>query len=291
MIFDFGGTTVKYACSDGEGRFRMEGAFATPKELGHMIQEMQQAYTSCFKEEKAAGIALSLPGAVHPMEGLVEGISAIPYIHHRPLREEISRAFQGISVSMENDACCAALGELWKGAGKGKKNLIFVVIGTGIGGAILVDGKLYHGNNYTSGEFGNYLLKKEDWGWCKWGDYTIVHQCEKYEKQTHKKVDGKELLQLAANQDNTAIGLTEEFYEVMAAGIYNLQFAFDPETVILGGGVSEAAGVIPKIREKIDDLARGRDFACICPSILKAEHGNRANLLGALRWHLDLFEG
>lgn len=287
LIFDLGGTFVKYSVSDEEGNLAGTGAFSTPHDnLQSMLQKMREIYMESEFYTKISGIAISSPGAVDCAAGVVGGISAIPYIHKIPLTARISEFLGGLPVSIENDANCAALGELWKGAAQGSRNIASVVCGTGIGGAVVIDGKLNKGTSNNGGEFGNYLVKKEEERYRTWSAYTIVKQAEKYCAITGTTVDGKKLFQLASKGDDTAKMLVDQFYETMAVGFYNIQFTLDTELIVFGGGVSEAPFVIPEIEKRMDRMAEKERFGFLKPRIVPCRFGNKANLYGALYHYL-----
>ena len=286
LIFDMGGTSVKYAFGDKEGHLKDNGSFPTPAEgLEAMLDEMRRIFDS--SRERIAGIALSSPGAVDPRKGRVGGISAIPYIHEIPLTERISSQLDGLPVTIENDANCAALGEMWKGAAAGKSNIVSVVCGSGIGGSIVMNGAVCRGQTNNCGEFGNYLVNRADGHYETWSSFTMVKQAAKYAGTTGKRTDGRELFKLAESGDPLALRLTEEFYEAMAVGLFSIQFTLDTELIVLGGGISEAPFVIPEIYKRMKRMAQEDRFGFLMPKIVPCRFGNRANLYGALFHYLQ----
>lgn len=287
MVFDIGGTTVKYAWADPTGLLSDTGSFTTPDSgLEELLDHMRRAYDTSRQGREASGVAVSSPGAVDCRRGIVQGISAVPFIHEIPFAERISTRLDGLAVTIENDANCAALGELWKGVAWGKKNMVSVVCGTGIGGAVIIDGKLHRGITNNGGEFGNCLIKGVDGSYRTWSAFTLVKQAGKYSQAVGCEVNGKQLLELAHKEDPLARQLVDEFYEIMAAGIYNIQFTLDTELIVLGGGVSEAPGMIQQIYKKMDMLGVGQRFTYLKPKIAACRFGNQANLYGALYHHL-----
>lgn len=305
LMFDLGGTSVKYAVSDEEGSFARTGSFKTPKEgMEHMLDEMERVYEAVLEDldredadsltfklrgPRIAGVGISSPGAVDIRAGVVGGISAIPYIHGFPLAEAVSRRLKGVPVTIENDGNCAALGELWKGAAAGRRNMVSVICGTGIGGSIVVDGRIYRGQTNNAGEFGNYLVRREGGRIRTWSSCTMVNQAARYEALTGRKTDGRTLFLLAEEGDRTAGKLADEFYEAMAAGLFQIQFTLDTELIVLGGGISEAPFVIPEIYKRMEELAAGQEFGYLMPEIVPCRFGNKANLYGALYVHLQEF--
>ncbi len=288
LIFDWGGTAVKYACSDENGNLTGHGSFPTPESgLEALLDQMRSVYEAASAAAPLAGIAISSPGAVDGKEGVVRGISAISYIHEIPIVKMIRERLDGLPVSIENDANCVALGEMWLGAAKGKRNFASVVCGTGIGGAVVINGALYKGSTNNGGEFGNFLVKQEEGEFRTWSQYTIVKQARKYKQATGRAVNGKELLRLAQENDETAVKLTNDFYEAMAVGCYNLQFTLDTELIVLGGGISESESLVTEIYKRMDILEKADRFAFLRPKLITGHFGSRANLYGALYCHLN----
>lgn len=289
IVFDLGGTAVKYANSDENGNLSRTGSFATPMEgIEAMIHEMKKAYEALGGGQVIDGVAVSSPGAVDSEMGCVGGISAIPYIHEIPLRDMISEELGKLPVSIENDANCAALGELWQGAARGKKNMVSVVCGTGIGGAVVVDGRLYKGVTNNGGEFGNYIIKKEKDGYRTWSSCTLVKQAYKYREKTGEEISGKELLDRSEKGNDIARFYMDEFYEAMAIGFFNIQFTLDAEVIVLGGGVSESPIVFSHIDEKMNEIEKKDRFGFLKPRVVPCQFGNKANLYGALYHHIYL---
>lgn len=106
------------------------------------------------------GVAFSIPGAVNLEKRQIEGESKVDYMHFYPIYDELEALF-GLLVSFENDANCAALAEIWKGSTKDSQNVLFVIIGTGIGGAVIVNNEILQGFNNYAGEFGIIFLNDE----------------------------------------------------------------------------------------------------------------------------------
>jgi len=118
LLFDIGGTGVKYAVGDEQGNLEEAGLFPTPSaDIQALLAAMDSVRLKADRGREIHGVAVSCPGAVDPGAGIVHGRSAVPCIHGIPFLEMLSRLFGGLPVSIENDARCFAWGELWKGAG------------------------------------------------------------------------------------------------------------------------------------------------------------------------------
>ncbi|MCB7318339.1 ROK family protein [Lacrimispora sp. 210928-DFI.3.58] len=288
LVFDCGGTSVKYALADREGELSGWGSIATPSSLELFLQSLDEIVESVRKKGGLRGLAFSFPGEVHSEQGDIGGISAIPYIHGIPLKQMISSRYGGLPVSMENDANCASLGELWKGVAAGHKEVIFVICGTGIGGAAIEGGKLRKGITGNRAEFGNYPMGgMEDGVLLTWSDHTLEKQARKYNRLTGEALHGRELFERAESGDGQAKKLLDEFYHWMAVGCININFSFDPEFIAIGGGISSNRELIAGIQERIDRLLEGQRPGYLRPQIRACAHGNKANLYGALYHFLN----
>lgn len=279
LVMDIGGSSVKFAVWEKE-QLVDKGSFVTPKTWDEMKQEMVQLKGKIDAKYTIDGVAFSAPGAVNQSKGVIEGASAVPYIHHFPVFFELEELF-GCPVSMENDANCAGLAEVWRGAAKGLQNVLFVVIGSGIGGAVIVDGKVRHGKHLFGGEFG-YMLLKEDKTFSDLG--TAVNMAKRYSKrmELETELSGKEVFELAEQGDEIAKEEVETFYHYLAIGIYNLQYSFDPEKIIIGGGVSSKEGLLDELNVHLAKVVESAKIAPFIPEVAICEFQNDANLIGAV---------
>lgn len=279
LVMDIGGSSVKFAVWEKE-QLVDKGSFVTPKTWDEMKQEMVQLKGKMDAKYTIDGVAFSAPGAVNQSKGVIEGASAVPYIHHFPVFFELEELF-GCPVSMENDANCAGLAEVWRGAAKGLQNVLFVVIGSGIGGAVIVDGKVRHGKHLFGGEFG-YMLLKEDKTFSDLG--TAVNMAKRYSKrmELETELSGKEVFELAEQGDEIAKEEVETFYHYLAIGIYNLQYSFDPEKIIIGGGVSSKEGLLDELNVHLAKVVESAKIAPFIPEVAICEFQNDANLIGAV---------
>ncbi len=280
LVFDIGGSAVKYGVWDNE-EIVEKGSFITPSTWEDMKTSLFQVKQKFAEEFKINGVAISSPGAVNQRRGVVEGASAVPYLHDFEIYPVLTELF-GCPISMENDANCAALAELWKGAAKGLKDIIFVVVGTGIGGSVIVDGKIHHGKHLFGGEFG-YMLLNHDETFSTLA--SPVKMAARYADRINLpsgKINGKEVFDLAEQGDKIAIEETEKFYYSLAQGIYNLQYSYDPEKIIIGGGVSAKPDLISQLNQKFKEILDKVQIAKIMPDIAICKFKNDANLIGAV---------
>jgi predicted NBD/HSP70 family sugar kinase len=291
LVFDVGGTSVKYGVSDEEGNFSFTDSVPTPKtDVKEFLQVTGNIFDKAVREYALDGVAFSFPGEVHSREGVIKGISAVEYLHEIPLKTILEERFGGLPVTMANDANCAAMGELWKGVAKEYQNVVFVICGTGIGGAVIERGKLDKGVTMNRGEFGNFPMGGfKDGVLLSWSDYTLEKQARKYNKRkelAEAPIDGIKLDRLALEGDQLAEELMEEFCYWMAMGCITLEFAFDPELIAIGGGISGNPGIIDRIQNTVVSMLKGQHQGYLIPRITACTNGSRANLYGALYYHL-----
>lgn len=290
IVYDIGGSSIKYAVMNNEGNFIKKGSYKTStKDFNIFIKDMIDVAKKLKEEFEIEGIAVSAPGAVDSENGRIGGSSALPCING-PNFKEILKKELDLTLEIENDANCAALGELWIGAAKDCKNVVFVVCGTGIGGAIIKDRKIHKGENLHGGEFGYmildtiYLENRIDFKtWSDLGATGGLNRIvAKRKGLNHKDIDGKQIFEMAENGDEICIEEIENFYFNNAKGLYNIQYTYDPEKILIGGAISEREDFIDKINEKLDIIIEDVEYGNIRPTIERCKFKNDANLLGAL---------
>ena len=284
LCLDIGGTSIKYAVCSEEGQMLDRGKVTIGEDLDTFLDQVQQIYEKAGAIE---GVACSFPGEVHSQEGVIHGISAIPYIHGCPMRDLLSKRCGAKKVAMLNDANAAALGEAWLGVGKDYKNIAFVIVGSGVGGAVIENGELYPGTTMNKAEIWNFPMGGMEAGelLC-WSSFTLDKEAKKYSKKHQTAVNGKELMDLAEAGDQDAAACVAEFYHYMAVGCVCIQFAYDPEIIAIGGGISENPKIMDGIRDAYRELVKGQQQEYLKPTIVACEKGNDANLLGALDFFL-----
>lgn len=289
IVFDIGGTGIKWAIANEFGDFLLEGKVSVPDTIEQFF-DLLTDLTNQYKSYNLLGIAISAPGAVNSETSIIGGSSAVPYIHGPNIRE-ILKEKTGLNTEIENDANCAALGECWLGAGKGYNDLAFVVSGSGIGGAIVKDKRIHSGIHQHGGEFGYCILdfdpdahnEERFKSWSYLGSTVmIVKNVAKAKGIDPNTIDGIKVFEMAENGDKDAIKAIDQFYYYMAIGIFNIQYHFDPEIIVIGGAISEREDFLAEIEKRMNDLFEHHPGAKIKPKIAVNQYGNKANLLGAL---------
>ena len=280
--FDVGGSSVKYALIDEEGTFLQKGHFSTPDNLESFYAELKKAKESLSASQEIAGACFSLPGAVDEASGVIGGSSALDYIHDFDIRSDLEKVLQ-LPVSMENDANCAALGEIWVGAGREHHDVAFLVIGTGVGGALVHDRKIVHGPHLHGGEFGYMVMTPEYDTLSDVGSTGgLVRRLSKIKDIPESDLDGMKVFELRDQGDADAERVIDEMYEYLARAIYDIQYIYDPELFLIGGAISAREDFIPCIEAHLQHILQVVEIAHVTPKICRCEHGNDANLLGAV---------
>lgn len=277
LVFDLGGSAVKYGVWDGH-ELGQKGQFPTPATWESMQNDLLAVLELC--EGEISGVAFSAPGVVDQQQQRIFGNSAIPYIHGFNIFEELEALFK-LPVTIENDANCAGMAEFYEGAAKAQKNAAFVVVGTGVGGALFADGRIIKGAHLYGGEFGlMYLNDGKTFSRLGTAVQMAWRYCDRLGIDRGSK-SGAEVFQLAKEGDTIAQEEVENFYEYLTQGIWNLQFVFDPEIIVLGGGVSALPGLVDELNDRISDKLAEQGLADFVPEIAIAAYQNDANLIGA----------
>lgn len=288
IVFDIGGSSVKWSIMSKMGDILTKDKIKVADSVDQFFEELSKIVNVNKNNFNLKGIAISSPGAVDSITGVVGGASAIPYIHG-PNFKEILKEKTGLDVAIENDANCAALGECWLGAAKEENDCAFVVCGSGIGGAIVKDKKVHTGIHKHGGEFGYCIVDYDKDGeekyltWSRVGSTSALARAISQRKGLEEKdIDGLKAFQLYDEGDIIAVEEVNKYFRYMAIGIYNIQYTYDPEVIVLGGAISEREGYIESINEKLDEIMCNNTDGKIKPIIKKCVYGNDANMIGAL---------
>ena len=280
--YDIGGTSIKYGIVNSEGIFLKNGSFPTPKKnCDKIVPEKLIEYSNELKKDyEIESIGVSTAGYVD--NGVIGLNLNLPGYSGCRLAELVKKG-TGIETHVENDANAAALGEMWFGAGKKYKGFACLTIGTGVGGAVILNRKLYVGSHGLAGEMGDIRLASIGKGL---GVQAAMDNCasmrgllKNYKKRSGNKINGIELMDLVKNNDSNAIKVYNEFLDNLITGIINVAVILDTEAVIIGGGISAQGGLFfqeLKKRFKENTLPVYKVI-----DIVKAELENKAGLFGA----------
>ncbi len=285
-VFDVGGSAIKYALMDETGCFIEKSSLPTPKKsLAEFIDTIGDIVGEFKKSYLVKGLAISIPGAVNVETGIIEGSSALPYIHGPNIKDLLQDKTE-LPVELENDANCAGLAEGWIGAAKDVKDYLCIVLGIGIGGAVVLDKKLRHGKNGFAGEFG-YMLMEDYLGPNTGESFSslaavggLIQQVAKRKGIDPDVLTGKKIFKLAENGDAEVADEIDKFMRRLAVGIYNLHFILDPEKILIGGAISHREGFVEKINETLQQMKYESEGLTV--KVERCQFGNDSNLIGAL---------
>lgn len=279
LSIDVGATSIKYSIiSDGH----LGDVFEMPSEAykggSHLVDKILSIIDSMYGFSK---IAISTSGQVDVKKGrVVYADSNIPNYSGTELKEIVANHTGLSDVVVDNDVNCAALGELYYGAGRDCPNFLCFTIGTGIGGAIVIDGKIYRGSHSVAGEFGNMRVIDIDGKEKVFQDIASTKALVRRVNETCLDLrcsSGRQVMEYYYT-DERVRSVMDCWIEDMAKGLGNIVNIIDPQKVILGGGIMENDIISYRVDKRI------RDY--LCPSVVdvvvqKAELGNNAGMLGA----------
>ncbi len=285
LVVDVGGSSLKFAVMNAKGEIIETSTSKTPKTIEAFYNDIINKFNS-YSQYDLQGLALSMPGAVDSEKGIIGGASALDYIHGPNIKQHFVDSLK-VPVELENDANCAALAEVWKGAASDVDDCLFIVSGTGIGGAVVKDRHIHKGKHLHGGEFGIMLAhfdfdSKEmaTWSWIG-STVSVVKNVALELGVDIETLDGKEIFD-HYHDHPVYEKYVDRFYYVLATGIFNLQYAYDPEKIIIGGAISVREDLIDEVNQRLDYLFENIKEAKIRPQVLTCQFHNEANILGAL---------
>lgn len=288
LCLDVGGTNTKYGILTEEGEILLKDKFQTIQDKFEFLKKIRELATEFKNSHNISGIALSLPGIIDIKRGFTVTAGSIPALGNCYLQKELEE-LTGLPVSMENDVNSVALAEKWLGNGRGVENFICLAIGTGIGGAIIVNDNLYRGQRFMAGEFG-YMLGKDilnhnprpsTLSMIASTQFGIV---DAYNSHTGKNLSGEEISSLYKNGDSEARAVFQEFFKYISTGIFNLIFALDPGKVLIGGAISEDSAIVLEIEKQVNEIKNNHyELKHLeMPKIESCKFSNDAGVIGAL---------
>lgn len=294
LVFDVGGSAIKYALMEDDATIIEKGKEATPQDtLEHFLDIIKSIYEK-YKDQ-IDGLAFSLPGTIDSNKGQIYAPGSLVYNANVNLVDKIHE-FCDLPVALENDGKSAALAESWKGNLKDCQNGIVLVIGTGIGGGIILNKKLWKGNHLFAGEF-SYIFQGEGTSFMenafamKASTTALIFEVARRKNIEFTELNGIKIFEMIDQKDEDACAALQVVAKNLATGIYNLQCILDPEKVLIGGGISQQPILLEKIKEELDKLYAGLPFEIPHANVDVCEFHNDSNLIGALyNYHL-LYQG
>ena len=252
LTLDIGGSSIKYALLNETGEFIEKGSTIAPhqsiEQFVEVIGELYDKYA-----EQIVGMAISMPGAIAPQKGFAYTGGAYKYIKDMEIVKILQERCP-LPITIGNDAKCAANAEVGFGCLKDVDDAAVIILGTGIGGCIVRDGKVHIGKHFSSGEF----------SWMR--------------------TNGE-----ANSGDKKVLAGLDKFCNRLAVQIYNLQALFDPEKIAIGGGISAQPLLLELVEKHIEEMYQTglkANSPIARPVVVPCQYRNDANLLGAFYQHL-----
>lgn len=289
---DVGGTKIWAALGSREGEILAERKADTPSGAVAFVHALDRIIEAVLREsgiapEALSGIGIGLPGLVSRDSRTVDWVPNLPALNREPLVEKLETRWRLI-VRLENDARLALSGESWLGAAKGCKNAIMLTLGTGVGGAIMVEGRLYKGSRGTAGSMGWMTLDRKDRGDGEsgWLERTASGSAiNRRAALLPARLDSNGLFGAAYQGDTDALALVHEIGDELGTSIAALVSILDPEMVVIGGGVAAHLDLLlPTIEKAMLEHASPTTRAT--PVRASTLHG-RGGVLGALLLAFD----
>lgn len=312
---DVGGTNLRGALVSTDGKIinRMKIASDADKGIDAVIDNLVRLIKGISGGEEVSAVGFGIPGIIDFKAGIITQAPNICNVNNYPIRENLrARLGDAIPVIIENDANCAAVGEWWMGAGKDAGSLVMITLGTGVGGGIILDGKLWRGADGFGGEVGHMTIYP-DGPRCNCGNYGCLEVyssatgIRRMVRETLSDPDTKTALRelvrdedpgripeavmkAALEGDRAALGIWEQFGTALGIGTASLVNILNVEMIVLGGGVSLAWDMF--IDRAVAELKRR---ALRAPAervrVMKSVLGDDEGIIGASYLALDAGKG
>lgn len=304
---DVGGTTCKIGFFETSGKLIDKWEIKTNTENNGVaiLSDIAQAVDNKLAQEGISkddvqGVGIGVPGPVKS-NGVVNRCVNLGWGIVN-VEEELGN-LTGLKVKAGNDANVAALGEMWQGAAKGCKDVIMVTLGTGVGGGIIVDGKVVAGFNGAGGEIGHITVNHDEIEACNCGQYGCLEQYtsatgivrvakrklaktnDETSLRNFPELTAKDVFDEAKNGDAVALGLVDEVCGILGSTLSNIACVVDPEVVVIGGGVSKAGSILIESIQK--HFVETSFHACRNTKFVPAGLGNDAGMYGCVQMLLD----
>jgi len=226
---DLGGTNVRVGLIENDSLIRVESLPITKNGSASAVVNDIINLIERFSGNEILGIGVGVPSVVDVEKGIVYDVQNIPSWKEVPLKDILEKKFN-IPVYINNDANCFAIGEAYFGKGKGYKNIVGLIVGTGLGAGLVIHGKLYAGRNCGAGEFGTIPYKEKNYEYYCSGQFF----------SNEYNITGEELNKQAKLGDPEAINIFSVFGNNLGEAIKLIMYSVDPEIIILGGSVSKS---------------------------------------------------
>ena len=306
---DLGGTNIVAGVVDKKYKIVAKASCKTavPRPESEICDSMAEVAKKAVEKAKLTmddieSVGIGVPGAVNPKTGVIE-YSANLFFHNWEVVQMMEERL-GKKVHIENDANAAALGEYLAGSAKGARNAVAITLGTGVGGGIIIDGKIYSGSNFAGAELGHMVIVKDGKEcacgrrgcWETYASATGLINLTKQKILSEKlefsymlklcdgdinKVNGRTAFDAMRDGDPTAKSVVEEYISYLSCGLVNIINIFQPDVLCIGGGISnEGENLLAPVRSYVERerYTKHNDKQTV---ICKCTLGNDAGIIGA----------
>ena len=289
LALDIGGTKIAAGLVDPDGTLVASRQLPTPDDGAEAVWDVvAQLITQMTASTPVRGVGIASAGPIHLPTGTVSPINITAW-QDFPIRDRVAATLPGLPVRLGGDGLCMALGEHWCGAGRGAPFLLGIVVSTGIGGGLVLDGAPYDGRTGNAGHVGHVVVD-QDGELCSCGGHGCVETIAAGPRMTRwarqqgwngpPEADAKELAGAAASGDNVAMQAFTRGARAVAAMIASVGAVCDLDLVVIGGGVAKSGSLLfDPLREALTRYARLDFIAGL--RVLPAELGGDAGLIGA----------
>ncbi len=300
---DLGGTTIKGALVNEEGKILRAKSIPTGGERPHreVVTDMARVVAELAAEEgitldQIESVGVGSPGAIDPVGGRILFAGNFADFRNVPMVAIMQETLPGMRIYLENDANVAALGEAKFGAGRGSKNVVMLTLGTGLGGGVIIDGKIFSGAYYGGGELGHQVIvvdgepctcgRKGCWerysaatGLIRMGREAAAEDPASLMNEKGDQLNAKDIFDCIEQGDKAAADALRKYARYLAIGMANTINVFQPEYLIVGGGPSAQGD---KLLNPVLEELRGEVFGGnLVTKVVIAEMGNNAGVVGA----------
>lgn len=274
LIIDVGATYTKYAYYQKDSYIKGDKYPTVKTGIKDFYEKIKE-----LTGQNVEKISISMPGIIE--NGYVHAISLLPFLSGHDVQEELKELL-GKVVLVENDARCAALGEMWQGSLKGARNALMMVLGSGIGGTLIINGHIIDSARHKAGEIGSILMPLDE-NYLKMTNFGRHNNANKLigkvADQAQIEKEGAAVFAYLRDHDSEVF---EKYCRQIAFMIYNLDYILDLDVVAIGGGISEQKILIEQIDRQYQWLRDHYEEDAHRCLIVACHHGNQANILGAL---------
>ena len=291
LAIDIGGTFIKYAVITESAEIISKGKKPTDTEnLDVFLDTLEEIYRE-NEESNPAGVAISMAGVLDVDSGYAYNGGGVRCIQNLEIVNILEDRLK-VPVTIENDAKSAALAEVWKGNLSDVRDGIVIVIGTAIGGAVIIDRKVLRGKNLMAGEFSYISIGepgKPAWTdiWGNTGGARGLIQMTAAKKGLDpESLDGVAVFEMVNGGDAEARAALREYTDLLAQQIMNLQVVINPERFVVGGGISCQPVLFEELSKSVQVISDTFFGNVPVPDIMPCRFFNDSNLIGALYAHL-----